>query len=121
MSSEDEEEHFIGDEHGLHGDGEVVADLVGGDMQQDGEDASDVDESFPENATADEDHSIHTFDGHRGELLLLRNVHCHHHGLQVARDCSCHAADAIFSVSWHPTSDLVASGSADDKVFMWQV
>ena len=74
MSSEDEEEHFVGDEHGLHGDGEVVADLVGGDMQHDGEDASDIDESFPENATADEDDSIHTFDGHKGELTLVECI-----------------------------------------------
>ena len=74
MSSEDEEEHFVGDEHGLHGDGEVVADLVGGDMQHDGEDASDIDESFPENANADEDDSIHTFDGHKGELTLVECI-----------------------------------------------
>ena len=69
MSSEDEDEQFVGDEHGLHGDGEVVADLVGDDMHQDEEESNDEDEGVPENAYPDHDDSIHTFDGHRGTPL----------------------------------------------------
>lgn len=67
MSSEDEEEHFVGDEHGLHEGGEVVADLVGDDMQQSDEDASEDEEGVPENADQDPDDSIHTFEGHKGQ------------------------------------------------------
>ena len=66
MSSDDEEEQFVGDEHGLHGDGEVVADLVGDDMQQD-EASEDDEEGVPENAHPDHDDSMHTFDGHTGD------------------------------------------------------
>lgn len=58
-------------------------------------------------------------------------------GIQVTRSLFCHdcivlvlspltsfpfcPTGAIFSVAWHPTSDVVASGSADDRIFMWQV
>ena len=68
MSSEDEDEQFIGDEHGLYEGGEVVADLMGDDMQQDGNESSDddKDEGVPQNVFPDHDDSIHTFDGHNG-------------------------------------------------------
>ena len=68
MSSEDEDEQFIGDEHGVYEGGEVVADLMGDDMQQDGTETSDDDNDggVPQNVLPDHDDSIHTFDGHRG-------------------------------------------------------
>lgn len=70
MYSDEEEEQFVGDEHGLHGDGEVVADLVGDDMQQ-GEASEGDEEGVPENAHPHHDDSIHTFDGHTGDSKSL--------------------------------------------------
>ena len=75
MSSEDEDEQFVGDEHGLHGDGEVVADLVGDDMQQDEDESGEDEDGVPENAYPDHDDSIHTFDGHKGTPCVDRLLH----------------------------------------------
>lgn len=80
-----------------------------------------------------QDDAIHTFQGHSGMHLLAFAegiCTCRHHmpcleKMQVAaRQTYCHAAtaDAVFAVAWNAASPTtVASGGADDTVFMFQV
>ncbi|CAL8460523.1 g52 [Coccomyxa elongata] len=96
MSSDDEAEQFVGDEQGLHGDSHEVADLTGGEEAPLDEEDSDNenDTGMPEESHDAHDDSVHIFEGHTG---------------------------AVFAVAWSPISNLVATGGADDRVFLWQV
>ncbi|EFN58343.1 hypothetical protein CHLNCDRAFT_142394 [Chlorella variabilis] len=93
------EEAFITAEEGgeLEG-GQVVADLEGEapdeENMSDGEEEEDEEEGDGLDA-ADEDDSIHTFTGH---------------------------TSGVYSVAWSPRqADLVATGGADDRAYIWRV
>jgi hypothetical protein len=68
MSSEDEAEVFVGDEHRLQADSQVLADLTGNEEPLRDKRDSDADESMPED---DQDDAIHIFEGHTGLHAIL--------------------------------------------------
>lgn len=69
MSSDDEAQHFLGDEQTLHGDSQVVADLTGADEAPHDDEDSDNDVPMPEQGQDSQDDSVHTFEGHTGATL----------------------------------------------------
>lgn len=96
-------------------------------MSDDGDDAG---QDAPEDDVQDD--AIHTFQGHSGMHLLAcdEGIHICRHRMPclevqaAARQTHCHAAtaDAVFAVAWNAASPgTVASGSADDTVYMFQV
>lgn len=122
MSSDDEAEQFVGDEQGLHGDSHEVADLTGADQAPLDEEDSDNenDTGMPEESHDAHDYSVHTFEGHTGTKLLLHSMFAAAEKLFLEW-MNCGGAGAVFAVAWSPTSNLVATGGADDRVFLWQV
>lgn len=73
MSSDDEAEHFVGDEQTLHGDSRVVADLTATDEAPIDGDDSDNDTAMPEVHQDAQEESVHTFEGHTGRNVIEYN------------------------------------------------
>ncbi|KAL6776180.1 hypothetical protein ACKKBG_A20155 [Auxenochlorella protothecoides x Auxenochlorella symbiontica] len=77
------------------GDAQEVHDLDDGDQGAISDSSDDEAGSTGVDAAEYEDDSIHTFEGHQ---------------------------DGVYAVAWCPTKkDLVATGGADDKAFLWRV
>lgn len=66
MSSDDEEETFVGHEGQLHEGHEVVADLQGNTDFEEDDDEPDDDTGQAEAHEHSQDDAVHTFTGHRG-------------------------------------------------------
>ncbi|KFM25984.1 Angio-associated migratory cell protein [Auxenochlorella protothecoides] len=95
MAREPEEAQFIGVAEGDIGDAQEVHDLDDGDQGGISDSSDDEAGSTGVDAAEYEDDSIHTFEGHQ---------------------------DGVYAVAWCPTKkDLVATGGADDKAFLWRV
>jgi hypothetical protein len=103
------------------------------DMSDDGDDAG---EDAPEDDVQDD--AVHTFQGHSGMRLLAYaptciagGIHIYNHRMSCSDESRllhgtthshADAADAVFAVAWNAASPgTVASGSADDTVYMFQV
>ncbi len=122
MSSDEEAEQFVGDEQTLHGDSQVVADLAGGDEAPIDDEDSDDDTSMPEEDHNAQDESVHAFEGHTGRKCGKQiQSHLADDHDEISVTILVGPAGAVFAVAWHPNSDLVATGGADDRVFLWQV
>lgn len=66
MSSEDEEDTFVGHEGQLHEGHEVVADLQGNTDFREEDDEPDDDTGQGDGQEHNQDDALHTFKGHRG-------------------------------------------------------